>query len=351
VSVKLAVTGASGYIGKRLVQALCDDDRVDCVLGFDIVPSPISHPKLVFDSIDVRDPALEARFNGIDAVVHLAFVMDPIKDVAEMRDVNVNGSQNVFMCAGKAGVRKVVYTSSATVYGAHPDNDRPLTEQSPLRANLDFSYAAHKLEVEYVVKEFLEEFTDVSMTILRPAIVFGPNVNNAWAHMLELPVLFTIQSHAARLQFVHEDDVARALHKVAIEDCPGVFNLAAPGALEVDEMLALLGRRSVELSEPVAFSIMDRMWSMGLAEAPAGMLHYVMYPWVISTEKLAEAGFEATRSNRETFAEVAELARSHVRFGQRRVKRGDLVRGATAGIGLLGTAAALRVARRRRSDV
>jgi UDP-glucose 4-epimerase len=351
VPVKLAVTGASGYIGKRLVQALCDDDRVERVLGFDIVPSSFAHPKLVFDSIDVRDPSLEARLAGIDALVHLAFIMDPIKNASEMREVNVNGSQNIFMCAGKAGVRKIVYSSSATVYGAHPDNDRPLTEESPLRANLDFSYAAHKLEVEYVLKEFREEFPDVSMTVLRPAIVFGPNVDNAWAHMLELPVMFSVQDHAAPLQFVHEDDVARALHKVAIEDAPGIYNLAAPGGLEVDEMLSLLGRRRIELSEPVAFSMMDRMWSMGLVEAPAGMLHYVMYPWVVSTDKLAEAGFEAMYSNRETFAEVAERARSYVRFGQRRVRRGDLARGATAGLGLLGTAAALRVARRRRSDV
>jgi UDP-glucose 4-epimerase len=349
--VKLAVTGASGYIGKRLVQVLCEDDRVERVVGFDIVPNPFSHPKLVFDSIDVRDPSLEARLNGIDVLVHLAFIMNPIKDASEMRDVNVNGSQNIFMCAGKAGVRKIVYTSSATVYGAHPDNDRPLTEESPLRANLDFSYAAHKLEVEYVVKEFREEFPDVTMTILRPAIVFGPNVDNAWAHMLELPVMFTIQDDTAPLQFVHEDDVARALHKVTIEDIPGIYNVAAPGDLEVDEMLSLLGRRGIELSEPVAFSMMDRMWAMGLAEAPAGMLHYLMYPWVVSTDKLAEVGFEAERSNRETFAEVAARARSHVRFGQRRVRRGDLVRGATAGLGLLGTAAALRVTRRRRSDV
>ena len=53
----------------------------------------------------------------------------------------MNGSVNVFHAAAEGGVRKIVYTSSAVTYGAHPNNPVPLTEDSPLRANLDFSYA------------------------------------------------------------------------------------------------------------------------------------------------------------------------------------------------------------------
>ena len=87
--------------------------------------------RFVFDEVDVRTPSLEARLGGVDVLVHLAFIMDPIADENEMRDVNVNGTQNVLRAAGKAGVRKIIYTSSATVYGAHPDNPIPLTEEAP----------------------------------------------------------------------------------------------------------------------------------------------------------------------------------------------------------------------------
>src|SRR5687768_12157131 len=126
-SPTVAVTGAAGYLAGRLIDELCDDDSIGKVLGFDVRVPDRSHPKLVFDSVDVRDPALEARLKGVDVLVHLAFVMDPIQDESFMRDVNVNGSQNVFRCAGRAGVEKIVYTSSAVAYGAHPDNDVPLT--------------------------------------------------------------------------------------------------------------------------------------------------------------------------------------------------------------------------------
>ena len=344
--LKVAVTGASGYIATRLINSLLADTDVDLVLGFDVRPPEISDKRFVFDQVDVRAPSLEARLGGIDVLVHLAFIMDPIADENEMRDVNVNGSQNVFRAAGKAGVRKVIYTSSATVYGAHPDNPVPLTEEAPLRANLDFSYPAHKLEVEYVVREFKEEFPKAIMTVFRPAIVFGPNVDNAWSHAMESPVLFAVQGYKPPFQFVHENDVARALGFAVKEDLNGAYNLSPDGWLEADEVLAILKRKRVDLPEPFAFSLAERLWSMGLAEAPAGMLHYVMHPWVVSPKKLQDAGFTCEHSSAETFREVATRLRGRVRVGNRSLRRDRLIAGAAAA-SLLGAIFATRRARRR----
>jgi nucleoside-diphosphate-sugar epimerase len=343
----VAVTGASGYIASRLIETLCDDARVARVLGFDVRPPAIRNEKFVFDQLDVRNPAITARLEGVDVLVHLAFVMDPIRDELAMRDVNVNGSQNVFRCAGTAGVKKMLYMSSATVYGAHPDNDVPLTEASPLRANLDFSYPTHKLEVEYVVREFQEEFPDTKVTLFRPAIVFGPHVDNAWSRTLELPILFGVKGYAPPIQFVHEDDVARALAFAAFEDLEGPFNLAAEGWLEAEEALSIVGRRRVELAEPKAFAVVSRLWSWGLAEAPAGMLHYLMHPWVVSTDKLATAGFTCERSNADALHEAAKRVEGYVRLGRRRFKKRGVAVTTAAGIGMLGTLAALRSTRAR----
>ena len=343
----VAVTGVSGYLGQGLVKRLAADASVERILGFDVRPPGASHPKLVFDEVDVRNPGLEARLEGVDCVVHLAFVMDPIRDEALMRDVNVNGSQNVFKAAGRAGVPRVVYASSATVYGAHPDNDVPMKETSPLRANLDFSYAAHKLEVEYVVREIEEEFPGMHLVVLRPAIVFGSHVDNAWSHFLELPALFGVAGHSPPLQLVHESDVARALQWAVTTEERGVFNLAADGWLDAEEALSIAGRKRRLLPEPLAFAVAERMWSLGLSEAPPGYLHYAMHPWVVSTDKLAAAGFTSERGNAETLTEAVGAAAGHVRIGKARVRRGDLVRGAAAGLGLAG-AAGLAVAMRAR---
>lgn len=345
----VAITGVSGYIGTRLTQELCADESVGKVIGFDLRDPGFSHSKFVFDSVDVREKALEARLTGVDVLVHLAFVMDPIHDETTMRDINVNGSQNVFRCAGRAGVGKIVYTSSAVAYGAHPDNDVPLSEESPLRANLDFSYAAHKLEVEYIVKEVQDEFPKMSFVVFRPAIVFGPNVDNAWSHSMELPMLFSVQGYRNPLQFVHEEDVAKALHFGVIEDLEGTYNLAPDDWVEHDEMVALTGRRTFELPEPVAFALVDRLWGMKMAEAPAGMLHYVMHSWVVSSKKLQAAGFTFSRSSRDVFAETATRLSRFVRLGRKRVKKDDLTKGALAGAGVLAALVTLRTAKKRAS--
>ncbi|MFN2526262.1 MAG: NAD-dependent epimerase/dehydratase family protein [Actinomycetota bacterium] len=343
----IAVTGASGYVASRLIERLCADEGVGRVLGFDIAPPSVYDAKFLFDTLDVRDAALEARLSGVDTVIHLAFVMDPIKDEAEMRDINVNGSQNVFNCAGRAGVRKILYTSSAIVYGAHPDNDMPLTEESPLRANLDFSYSAHKLEVEYVVREFRGEFPKVTVTVFRPAIVFGPHVDNAWSHFLELPLAVGISGYSPPFQFAHEDDVADALLFAALEkDLDGAYNLAAEGWLTADEALDIIKKRRVDLPEPIAFALTDRMWSAGLVDAPAGMLHYVMHPWVMSVEKLKAAGFAVKHTNHEALSAAVQKAQRYLRVGRARARRDQLKKGLLTGAGL---AALLLVTRLRRS--
>lgn len=346
----VAVTGAGGYLAGRLIQDLYRDDSVERVIGFDVRPPSFSHERFVFDQLDVRDPALEARFNEVDVVVHLAFIMDPIHDESEMRDVNVNGSQNVFRCAARAGVEKVVYTSSAVAYGAHPDNDVPLTEESPLRANLDFSYGAHKLEVEYVVREVMDEYPDLKFTIFRPAIVFGPHVDNAWSHQLQQPVPLRIRGQDAPLQFVHEDDVAAALRTAVTTNLEGVFNLAPEGWLELDEVAEITGRRGLEIPEVAAFSLIDRLWALGWAEAPSGMLHYVLHPWVVSSEKLRSTGFTFSRTNRETLEETWGNVGHRVRLGANTYERSDLKRRAAIAAGIGIALVSLRTAKKRLSS-
>jgi len=343
----IGVTGASGYLAGRLIRSLCADDKIGRVVGFDVRLSDLDDPKYVFDHMDVRNPAIESRLQGVDVLVHLAFIMDPIKDESRMRDVNVNGSQNVFRSAGNAGVGKIIYTSSAVVYGAHPDNSVPLKEDSPLRANLDFSYAAHKLEVEYVVREFRDEFPGITFTVLRPAIVFGGHVDSAWSHLLEIPFFIGVKDHSPSFQFVHEDDVAAALLFAVENDLDGPYNLAPADWMSSEEILAAAGRRRLDLPEAAAFSLIERLWHLGVSEVPAGMMHYAMHPWLASPEKLAARGFTCSRSTRRALDDLLDQIDGYTRIGTKRVSSG-IFRGAAAGAGVLGAGLLWRAARRRR---
>ena len=109
------------------------------------------------------------------------------------------------------------------------------------------------------------------------------------------------------------------------------------------------------MSERVAFSLIDRPWAGGFADAPSGILHYLMHPWVISGTKLAEAGFVCERSNTDTLKEALAHLQPYVRIGRSRIRRSTIRRGAAAVAGLALGAGAVGAARRlglaRRDEV
>lgn len=340
----VAVTGSGGLIGRRLVAALAQDPAVERVLALDVAEQRV--PAGVTTGLaDVRDPEIGAQLAGVDALVHLAFQLDPLHDEDVMRRINVEGTRTTLTAAVEAGVKRIVLASSATVYGAHPDNDVPLTEASPRRPPAEFSYARHKGEVEDWLWGWVGELPDdVTVTVLRPAIVAGPGVDNFITRQLELPRFVTVANHAPPVQVVHVDDVVAAFRLAATEDMPGAYNVAAPGWLSLDEALAVLGRGRLDLPEEVAWSLASTLWRLGIGEAPAGQLPYVMHPWVVDVRRLEAAGWTAEHSNRDALAELAAEHSQYVRLGPVRARRDRLGWGVTAVAG----AAAVALLRRLR---
>lgn len=334
--VTVAVTGAGGLLGRRLIDRLLADPAVDRVVALDVrVDGLPSDARLERRTADIRDPRFAEHLDGVGVLFHLAFILDPIRDESRMREVNVEGTHNVFEAAVEAEVGKVVYTSSAVAYGAHPDNDLPLHEGSPLRANPGFNYAEHKRDVERWLWPWLEDHPDLTVTVLRPAIVAGRGIDNFITRQLELLRPVAIRGYRPPLQFVHVDDVVSALLHAFHRDLGGAYNVAAEGWLSHDEVAAITRRRPVDLPEEVAFTVTDRLWELGLAEAPPGELHYLMHPWVVSVDELVATGWSPRYTNREALAELVEDHRPYVTLARGvRLRRRDLY------VGLVGAAVA-----------
>lgn len=251
--------------------------------------------------MDVRDPALADRLQaeGADALVHLAFVMQPLHDRRRMRAVNVEGTRAVLEAAARAGLSQVVFVSSVAVYGAHPNNPIPLTEESPLRPNPDYSYAQDKAAADRLAQEWAAHHPDVAVTILRPAIVLGPHVDNFFSRYLtRWPLLLAVRGGDGPMQFVHEDDLVACIVACLRRRARGAYNLAGEGSLGWREMLRWARRRYVTLPAWWAYAVAALLWQMRLPSvAPPGQLAWVRFPSVVSTEKLArEVGFRPRHS-------------------------------------------------------
>jgi nucleoside-diphosphate-sugar epimerase len=357
-SPAIAVTGASGVLGEQLVRLLSGEPGSGEVVAIDstatrssVRTAPPPAPPgagVSWRTADVRDSGFARALEGVDVVVHTAFDQRPDAPAAERRACNVEGASNVLAAAAAAGVRAVVVVSSAMVYGALPDNPALLTERDRVRAVADDSVVGDLVEVEARIERFREQHPQMAIAVLRPVTVVGPGCDTVLTRHFESPRLLTIRGVAPRWQFVHVDDLAAACAVAARSALDGVFNVTPPGVLSQGDVESITGVRRIELPASLVFGAADRLHRAGVTLAPAGELHFVAYPWSVDASRLIAAGWSPVHDN-------ASALRAHVHAvreaspSARRRGRDDATRAAAgATVAVLGTAALLRRARRRR---
>jgi UDP-glucose 4-epimerase len=305
--VRYLITGGSGYIGNRLAEVLGARDETEKIVNVDVKPPPGTPPKTEFIQGDVRDSsAIRALLeqNQIDAVLHLAFLLNPIRDEAEMYDIDVNGTEAVLRAASEAGTPQVLVTTSVTAYGAWPDNPNPISEDWPVRGVKDFSYARDKAEADRLCQLWAVQHADRVMTIVRPAIVFGPGVDNfiirGWTKARFMPL---IDGYEAHLQLVHNDDVADALILLIDKKAAGAWNVAADGTLPMKETAEMIGLKTKPMSLEKLKKQAKFAWRLHIpgVEAPPGYVDFAAHDWVVSNDKLKSLGWQPKYDTRETY--------------------------------------------------
>jgi UDP-glucose 4-epimerase len=289
--MRYLITGGSGYIGSRLVELLAGREDTEKIVIADVVPPKGGYrPMVEYERMDVRDRAAVhsalQRANP-DVLVHLAFILNPIHDEGFMYDVDVNGTHNVLEAAGEVGIGQVLVTTSAVAYGAFPDNPNPITEEYPVRGVARFSYARDKTESDRIVQLWALQHPDVITTIVRPCIVFGPNVDNYLVRLWSNQP-FTVDSGHLEgpIQFVHEDDVVEAISRLLLGRHAGQFNLAGDGLMTLRECAERIDSPIRKMPAGLFRRIARAMWRLHLSEVPPGQLDFAFYPWIVSNEKV-----------------------------------------------------------------
>lgn len=315
--MKVLITGASGYVGTRLLELLENEASVELVTGLDVKPPPRASEKLEFHSKDIRDPALEALFKQArpNVVVHLAFVLNPIHNRRLMRDIDVNGTANVLRAVAASGARKVIVASSATAYGAHPDSPEWLPESAPIRGNREFSYSSDKAEVEALCQRFAQEHPNVVLTVLRPSVVVGPTQKNYLLRkILPEKTYFMVRGHTPKMQFVHEEDMARVYIEAILQDHPGAWNVTGDGGLTMEEMAKIAGKGTMRTSMAAARFGLALAWVIRRMDAPAGVLPFIVYPWTLDNRKIKEEwGFQFRYTGEEAFRKLVEAQQARAK--------------------------------------
>ncbi len=344
-----AVTGASTPLGRAVLAQLRACEDVRRVVAIAAEPAADVDSDVTWRAVDARDPALVHALGDVDVVVHCALDTGLETDPKERRSHNVRGAQTVLTAAAAAHVRRVVLVTSAMVYGALPENAVPLPEDAPLRADADGTVVGDFLEIENLAARARTAHPGLKVTVVRPAALVGPGIDNMVTRHFEAPRLLVVRGAPSLWQFCHVDDAAAAVVLAALEAVYGVVTVGCEGWLEQADVELLCGLRRIELPAAVAFGTAERLHRLGILPAPVADLQYVVHPWVVPSTQLMAAGWRPTYDNATALQVLLEHVRGHHAVAARRLGRKDASLGAAgAAVAVVGTAALVRRARRRR---
>ena len=294
----VAIIGVSGPVGQSLLRRLAADPSVERVVGVDDRDPDIRPRCLEFHRLDPAAADLVPVLAGADALAQVDVGGGRAGDGGTV----LEGARRVLAASAVAAVGSVVYTSSATVYGAWPTNPVPLTEDAPIRPNPGFSYALAQAEAERLAAEWRRDRPEGSLAVLRPVTVLGPGVEGWLSRLFRDAPPVGVSDALPPVQYVHEDDVAAAVELALRRRLDGVFNVAPDGWMSGEEARALTaGRFRVAVPEHLARRFTGVAWRLGLGRTPAEVVPYLVHPWVVANDRLRATGWEPKHTSEEAF--------------------------------------------------
>jgi UDP-glucose 4-epimerase len=313
--MRVVVVGATGNVGTSTVAALAGDPAVEEIVGVARRQPLRPFPKVRWVAADIRSSDLVQLFRGADAVIHLGWLIQPSRDLDELRSVNVDGSARLFRAVADAGVPALVYASSVGAYSPGP-KDRRVDESWPTDGIQSSFYARHKAEVEQLLQVFSVEHPEVRTVALRPGLIFKRGAASEVRRLFAGPLLpsplvnerlIAVVPDVPRLRFqaVHSLDVGEAYRLAAVGDARGAFNIAAEPVLDPAELGRLLRARPVRMPASVLRAAASLSWRLRLQPTPPGWVDMALaVPLMDISRARSELGWEPRHTSGAALKEL-----------------------------------------------
>ena len=307
---RVLVTGAAGYLGSQLVAALAAGvQRPATLVAMDVreVAADAQIPGVVYATADIRAPDVRALLerHAIDTVVHLASIVTPGRNSTREFEysVDVLGTENLLQACVAAGVRKIIVSSSGAAYGYHADNPAWITEDAPLRGNLEFAYSWHKRRVEEMLADYRARAPQLQQVVFRIGTILGESVRNQITDLFDKPRLIAIRGSDSPFVFIWDEDVVGCMLQAVSSDKAGVYNVAGDGALGIREIAAYLGKRCVVLPAWLLQGVLALFKPLGLTQYGPEQVNFLRYRPVLDNRRLKQVfGYVPRKTSAEVFA-------------------------------------------------
>ena len=314
--MRVAVVGATGNIGTSVLRTLADEPEVESIVGIARRRPSLRAPKTTWVAADVSRTDITPHLRGADAVVLLAWLIQPSRDEATLRATNVDGSARVAEAVAKAGVPVLAYSSSVGAYSPGP-KDRKVDESWPVNGISTSFYSRHKAEVEHFLDRFEADTPAVRVVRIRPALVFkreaasgirrlfaGPLLPSPLMRTGLIPIVPDVPG--LRFQAVHSYDVGEAFRLAVVnKDARGPYNVAAEPVLDPPELGRVLGARPVPVPARVLRRGASISWKLRLQPTPPGWLDMALGVPLMDTGRAEkELGWRPRHSSGQALLEL-----------------------------------------------
>ena len=313
--MRVVVTGATGNVGTAVLRALDADPAVDEIVALArrTPGRPLGRAAVV--AADVATDQLEPIFAGADAIVHLAWLIQPGRDESVTARVNLDGSRRVFAAAVAAKVPSLIYASSVGAYSRGP-KDRLVDESWPTDGISSSFYSRHKAAVERDLDRLAADQPGLRIVRLRPGLIFQRSAATEIRRLFAGPLLpgallrsrlapFSPAVPGLRFQAVHSDDVADAYRRAVLSDVSGAFNVAADPVIGADELALLLDARTVRVPSGAVRRAAAVTFALRLQPAEPGWVDMALGVPLMSTDRVrGELGWSPRWSS---LAAIGEL--------------------------------------------
>jgi len=270
---------------------LFEDPRITHITGIDIKPSTLQHHKYSEFIADIRNNNLAQYYQDVDALIHMAFVVNSAelgeqrRDREYIRSVNIQGSHNVFQLAIQHHVKHLLHFSSAVVYGLSDGNPTFISETQPLHVMQGFYYSEDKVAIEQWLDEFEQQHPGMRIVRLRPHVILGQYTQPLIKDLLQQRFYFNFPDPQPLTQCISEMDVASAMLQALFSEAHGSFNLATDQVASMH----LIQQHLHSFSFPVPFSLAKRMheyaWRFTGRYGDPGWIQCLRYPLTLDNEK------------------------------------------------------------------
>lgn len=293
--MRVLVTGATGNVGTSVIERLLSDPQIEEIVGVARRKPVGAFPRVRWVTADISKDDLTDHLQGIDAVIHLAWQLQPSHDVQALAQTNVMGGRRVCEASARAGVPALLVASSVGAYAPAPRDERQ--DESWSTAGIpSSSYSRQKAALERALDLLEMRYRNLRLVRFRPALIFkreaagdilrlflGPWVPRRIFDPRWCPAV--PKSPDLRFQCVHSLDVGEAFRLALHREVRGAFNLAAEPVIDSRVLAELLHARRVPVSPKVLRALTALGWHLGILKSEPGWIDLAFSVPLMSCER------------------------------------------------------------------